>query len=132
MTTQAMQLVTVAVRDDGCFSALLDFTGRPFAVTVEHTFDDGRPIIRNGRYLCKKPQYYKGWYPTFEILVEGHSRILFHKANRETDVIGCIGVAESFGMLGGLTAVLNSNAGFTEFWSLAKDVEEFYLVVSGR
>ena len=132
MTTQAMQLVTVAVRDDGCFSALLDFTGRPFAVTVERTFDDGRPIIRNGRYLCKRSQYYKGGYPTFEIMVQGHDRVLFHKANRETDVIGCIGVAESFGMLGGLTAVLNSNAGFTEFWSLAKAVEEFYLVVSNR
>lgn len=132
MSTATMTLKTVAVRPDGCFSVLCDFTGRPFAVAVERTFDDGLPVIRNGLFRCVRSYYHKGRYPTFEIMVPGHSRVLFHKGNRETDSEACIIVAESFGMLGADTAVLDSDHGFNEFMTLCNGKPEFYLEVSGR
>ena len=125
-----LQLKTIAVRDDGCFSVLL-WDGRPFAVSVERTFDD-RVVIGNGVYSCKRDFYHKGGYPTFEIYVVGHHRVLFHKGNLETHSEACIIVAESFGVLEGQTAVLDSAGGFNEFMRLAEGLDEFKMEVSGR
>ena len=125
-----LQLKTIAVRDDGCFSVLL-WDGRPFAVSVERTFDD-RVVIGNGVYPCKRDFYHKGGYPTFEIYVVGHHRVLFHKGNLETHSEACIIVAESFGVLDGQTAVLDSAGGFNEFMRLADGLDEFNMEVSGR
>lgn len=126
-----LELKTVAVRPDGCFSVLL-WNGQPFAVSVERTFEDGKPIIGNGAYRCVKSHFIKGGYDTFEIQVTGHARILFHKGNTEVDSIGCVIVAESFGVLNGETAVLDSKGGFAEFVELTKGLGEFNMVVSGR
>jgi hypothetical protein len=126
-----LDVKTVAVRDDGCFSALL-WEGRPFAVSVERTFDDGLPIINNGIYPCKRSHYFKGNYPTFEIYVPGHHRILFHKGNIETESEACIIVGESFGVLNGTTAVLDSKGGFTELMALTEGRDSFNMRVSGR
>lgn len=132
-----MFLKTVAMRPDGCWSVLCvdegpQFDPRPFAATVERTFDDFRPTIGNGRFICKRTDYHKGGYPTFEVLVLGHSRILFHRGNKELDSEGCICVGESFAFADGVTLVADSKGGFSEFWSLAKDWPEFELVVTGR
>ncbi len=126
------ELHTVKVRPDGCFSVLLDPTGRPFAVTLEHTFDDGLPIIQAGMHQCNRSYYNKGQYATFEITVEGHSRILFHKGNKEADSAGCVLVAESFGELGGAAAVLDSAHGFEELMQLTNGINVFWLNVTGR
>src|SRR3972149_1226898 len=107
----SLYLKTVALREDGCFSVLL-WNLRPFAVSVERTFEDGKPIIQNGEYTCKRNFYNKGGYETFEIEVPGHTRVLFHKGNIEDDSLACIIVAESFGLLEGKTAVLDSKHGF--------------------
>lgn len=125
-----LELKTVALREDGCFSVLL-WDGRPFAVSVERTFEDG-PVIENGKYLCKRDFYHKGGYPTFEIIIEGHDRVLFHRGNVETHSEACVIVAESFGVLGEETAVLDSKGGFSEFMSLASGLESFGMEVSGR
>lgn len=130
MTTR-LELKTVALRDDGAFSVLL-WDSRPFAVSVERAQADGLPIIRNGSYLCKRDFFHRGGYPTFEVQVAGHDRILFHKGNTETDSEGCILVAESFGILSGKTAVLDSKGGFAEFMALAGQLNEFYMEVTGR
>lgn len=124
-------LKTVAVREDGCFSALLA-DGRPFAVTCERTFDERKTVIGNGIFRCIKTVFERGGYPTFEIVVPGHSRVLFHRGNVETDSLGCVLVAESFAVIGGQTAVADSKGGFDEFWGLAKGFDEFDLLVSGR
>ena len=126
-----LELKTVAVRSDGCFSVLL-WHGRPFAVSVERTFDDGRPVIQNGEYECVASFYHKGGYPTFEIIVPGHSRVLFHKGNTELDSVACVVVGESFGMLNSATAVLDSKGGFNEFLELTKSLDRFTMKVSGR
>lgn len=127
----SLTLETVAVRDDGAFSVLL-WDGRPFAVSVERTFDDGKPIIQNGVYACKRDFYHKGGYETFEIIVAGHDRILFHKGNIETHSVGCVIVAESFGQLDGVTAVLDSKGGFEELMALAAGQSQFMMTVKGR
>src|SRR3990167_9383962 len=93
-----MQLKTVAVREDGCFSVLL-WDGRPFAVSVERTFENMRVVIPAGITKAKRSFYHKGGYPTFEIEVEGHTRVLFHKGNIEDHSEACVIVGESFGQL---------------------------------
>lgn len=126
-----LELKTVAIREDGCYSVLL-WDGRPFAVSVERTFENLRIVIPPGLALCKRTQYYKGGYPTYEIVVEGHSRVLFHKGNKEAHSEACVIVAESFGMLGKDTAVLDSEHGFNEFMQLADGNSEFWMRVTGR
>ena len=126
-----LELLTVALRTDGCFS-VLKWQGRPFAVSVEHTFTDELPIIKRGLWRCVKSLYHKGGYDTYEIIVPGHSRILFHKGNTEEDSRGCVIIGESFGELKSATAVLNSRGGFNEFMTLTKGVPEFLINVTGR
>lgn len=126
-----LTLHTVTVRPDGCFSVLL-WNGVPFAVSVERTFEDGRPVIENGMHSCVRDFYHKGGYETFEIIVPDHDRILFHKGNVEAQSLGCVLVAESFGKLEAQTAVLQSSAGFAEFMALTKGIDQFTLEVIGR
>lgn len=126
-----LKLKTAVIGDDGCYSVLL-WDNRPFAVSIERTFEDNRVVITNGIYHCKRSVYHKGGYPTFEIFVKGRDRILFHKANVETDVEGCVGVGESFGQLNGQTAVLDSAGGFNELMKLAEGLQEFDMEVTGR
>ena len=125
------QLRTVAVRDEGCFSAIC-YQGRPFAVSLERTFADGRPVIGNGVYRCERTFFNRGGYATFEIMVPGHSRVLFHRGNVETDSEACILVAESFAMFNNIAGIADSKHGFEEFMALAGGLDEFDLEVSGR
>jgi hypothetical protein len=132
-----LELKTVAVRPDGCYSVLL-WDGRPFAVSVERTFDQGEArhgksvVIPNGRLRCTPDFYNRGGYATYQIHVEGHTDVLFHKGNLETHSLGCVIVGESFGQLSGKTAVLDSKGGFEEFIRLTGGVPEFYMEVTGR
>lgn len=126
-----LELKTVAVLPEGCFSVLL-WDGIPFAVSVERTFDDERPVIGNGKFLCKKDYYHKGNYPTYQIIVEGHDRVLFHKGNVEENSEACICVAEKFGALNSEPAVLESKEGFGELMFLAGGIDSFGMEVTGR
>jgi hypothetical protein len=126
-----LELKTVAVREDGCFSVLL-WDGRPFAVSVERTFENGRPVITQNEYKCTRSMYIKGGYEAFEIHVPGHTRILFHKGNVEEDSVGCVIVAGSFGVVRGRTAVLDARTGFGGLMELTAGLAEFYMVVTGR
>jgi len=126
-----LELKTVAVLEDGCFSVLL-WDGRPFAVSVEHTFADGRPIITQDAYKCTRSAYIKGGYETFEIHVEGHTRVLFHRGNTEEDSRGCVIVAASFGIIRQRAAVLDSRTGFGGLMELAAGLKEFTMLVTGR
>lgn len=130
-----LTLKTIVKRDDGCFSVLCahDQQGlRPFAVTCERTFENLRTVIGLGTYKCKRTTYIKGGYPTFEIMIAGHSRVLFHRGNKEGDSEACVLVAESFTTLDNATAIGDSKGGFSEFWWLVKDLQEFDLEVTDR
>lgn len=126
-----LEIVTVAIRDDGCFS-VLKWDGRPFAVSVERTFEDRRVVVPAGILRCERSFFHHGGYATFEILVTGHDHVLFHKGNREADSLACLCVAESFGEIGGQTAVIDSKGGFNEFMQLTAGLESFDVLVRGR
>lgn len=127
-----VSLKRVAIVDDGAFGVLL-FDDIPICLTVERTYAAGQSQtvkIPSGRLLCLRSTYYKGGYPTFEIIVPGHNRILFHKGNIEDDVDGCVALGEKFGTLSGKPAVLQSGAAFATFMNRLEGVNEFYLEVT--
>lgn len=126
-----LELKTVAIREDGCFSVLL-WDGQPFAISVERTFEKLRTVIMQGAYKCTRSTYIKGGYETFEIQVEGHTRVLFHKGNVEEESEGCVLVAESFGAVGKQTAVLDARTGFGGLMEKAAGLKEFAMLVTGR
>ena len=131
MTNPQFTLQRVAVGPEGAFGVLLA-DGLPFALTLERTYDapTGQSVkIPAGRLRCKRSVYYKGGYPTYEIEVPGHTRILFHKGNWETDSEGCVLVGESFTELSGRPALGDSKGGFSEFMQRAGDAPDFLLEV---
>jgi len=133
------QIVRV-IRPQGAFGMLLH-QGTPFAVTLERTFDIGaggqRVVVPDGVSLCKLDYYHKGKYPTYEIQVEGHDRVLFHKLNLEEESQACIGVGESFHDFDpaqGLQkpGIADSRGGFSEFMTLSSGVPQFELYVTTK
>lgn len=122
----------VSVIDQGAFGVML-FDDIPFAITLERTYKEGSnqvTKIPQGIHRCTKSFYNKGGYPTFEIHIPGHSRILFHKANKEEELDGCVAIGEEFGVLDGKPAILRSGAGFDEFMRKMSGLEYFDLIVS--
>ena len=72
-------------------------------LTVEEEWQGNKPrvsCIPTGVYLCHRTWYHGGGYETFEVMdVPGRSRILFHVANTENDLEGCLGIAGQLGVL---------------------------------
>jgi hypothetical protein len=108
------------------FYGVLDVNNEPFALTAEHPSRH----IPFGTYKCFKSYYHAGGYETYEIMVEGRTRILFHCGNLgDVDSVGCVLVAEEFGVLKGRTGILRSKFGFAEFMARTKNVPEFTLEI---
>ncbi len=122
-----MELKTVAIRPHGVYSVLL-WQDEPFAVSVEVS----PPILDDGLYRCSRDYFHRGGYETFLIDVPGHSRVLFHKGNFGSQSRACVIVAESFDVLNGKVAVVDSARGFAEFMKLTAGLERFELLVSWR
>jgi hypothetical protein len=123
----------VSTIDPGCFGVFLD-DGVPFAVTLERTYLEGGAQVTkipDGIHHCTRTLYLAGGYVTFEIHVEGHSRILFHKANVETQLDGCVAVGEEFGVLDGMPAILHcgNGGGFDKFFAKVQGLQEFDVTV---
>lgn len=130
-------LQRVAVRPEGAFGVLLqtvgpkDNIGVPFAVTLERTYDhpNGRQMVKIpiGRWGCARTHFHRGGYDTYEIIVPGHTRLLFHKGNVEAHSDGCVLVGESFTEVG----VAASAVGLAQFLSRVGGRAEFELEVRG-
>jgi uncharacterized protein DUF5675 len=118
-----LEVKRVAVIPEGAFGVAL-WNTVPFAVTLERTYDDNQVKIDSGIYNCRRTVYHRGNYATFEILVPGHSRILFHKGNVESELEGCVAVGEEFGILDGKPAILQSGRGFSELMKLTSDIHD--------
>jgi hypothetical protein len=120
-----VELVRVCVAPQGAFGVLLR-DGVPLGpVTLERTYPlsqtsaNGPQFVKipAGRYRCLPTRFLGGGYQTYEVTgVLGHSRLLFHRLNTETESEGCIGVGQRFGRYDDQPAILQSNLGFTEFW----------------
>lgn len=111
---------------DGTFGTFLTEFKVPLFLTVEPNKPDR---MVKGEYHCKRSWYNKGGYETFEIVVSGHTHVLFHKGNTEDDTRMCVIVGEQFESLHGKTAILRSWKAFDEFMSLLLGVDEFKLIV---
>lgn len=129
-----LTLLRVGVDETGAYGVLRQ--GQvPFAVTLERTYTvDGLQIVKipPGHYECRRTRYEKGKYDTYEIMVPGHSRMLFHKLNVETESEGCVGVAEEFGLLHGDPAILRASHGFEEFMQRTGGRDRWVLEVTDR
>jgi hypothetical protein len=84
--------------------------------------------LSTGSYLCKRFHGTK-WPNTFEIVVEGHTAVLFHSGNTEVDSKGCVLLGSTTGKLKGNRAVLNSGDTFKAFLDYTKNINEFPLTV---
>jgi hypothetical protein len=114
-----------SIDSSGALGVLFDGFGREFAVFAEGVSPEtGKLVIPEGINQCKLGFYHHGNYPTFEIIVPGHSEVLFHKGNFKRDSKACVIVAEKFGLLDGVQAVEESKEGFEEFWNLYKGFKE--------
>lgn len=133
-----LELLRVCLKPEGCFGILL-IDGFPTGIwTVEHTYpvDESEPRgaqyvkIPSGLYRCQKSLFIRGNYETYEITgVVGHSRLLFHVANDESDVDGCIGLGRNYGLLRGQPAVTGSAVAFQDFMHLMGGKPSFDLLV---
>lgn len=123
--TALLTVKRIAKLEEGVFGAML-YLGVPFAVTLERSFANFEPIIPAGVYTCLPRRYNRGGYQTFEITgVAGHSLLLFHKANWETDLEGCVGIGEGFAKLDNRLAIAQSGQGFAEFMAKVGDLPTF-------
>lgn len=130
-------LMRFAPTGDGVFGRM----GKWFSIEEEDL--NNRPnvsCIPEGLYICRRTRYNRGGYETFEVTnVPGRSHILFHIANTEEDIEGCIGLGTRLGTLrvkdedtGELRyklAVLESKKAFQEFMESMKGIDEFMLRV---
>jgi hypothetical protein len=126
-----LKLKRVSIIEPGAFGVLM-LDEVPFAVTLERTYGlyGGQELkIAPGVYRCSMTIYYRGNYPTYEIHVPGHTRILFHKANLEEELDGCIAIGEQFGELNGKPAILQSGKGFEEFMQKMRGLAFFDLTI---
>lgn len=113
--------------------------------TVEEEDQGNRQNISRipaGIYICVRRWYNKGGYNTWHVTnVPNRSLILFHVANTEEDVEGCIGVGKSHGVIlrededdhrkRFKSGVIASRAAFNEFMAHTADYgEQFKLVIS--
>lgn len=77
----------------------------------------------------RKQSYTEGW----EIAnVKGRSDILFHIANRQKDILGCVAMGLRKGVLGGDIAVLSSGDAFDIFMSIMARHTTWKVVVISR
>lgn len=111
----------------GALGVLFDGDKKEFAVFAEGVSATGEHVIPVGISLCKPRRYEHGGYNTFEIIVLGHSAVLFHKGNFKRNSIACICVAEAFNVIGGEQGVSDSEHGFNEFWEKYKEFSQFEL-----
>jgi hypothetical protein len=132
---------------DGTFGQLWNTRSGGFFNALHTCEDDWLDNRRNvscipaGTYKVLRTIYYKHGYETFEIIVPGRSRILFHPGNTEEDTDGCVLVGMRRGTLwvrdedaplkplAHKTAVVNSQQAFRLFMESMRDIDEDILAV---
>ena len=133
-----LEIIRLTENRHGTFGALLDFDlmrneYEVFAVTLEKKWADNTEYyscIPAGTYVCKRIKSPK-FGETFEVTdVPKRKEILFHWGNTIKDTTGCILIAEEYGILGLVAAILGSKKrGFKEFMERLKGVDTFELTI---
>jgi len=121
-------IVRLEETSQGILGVMLIY-GQIFCFTLEPDANDpDRFSIPAGMYHCRRFRGTK-WPTTFEILVPGHTALLFHAGNVEADTEGCILLGETTSKLTGHRAVLNSGRTFARFMELTQHRSDFDLLV---
>lgn len=95
------------------------------------SIENAEKIIPAGEYFCKRDWYYRGNYETFEIIVPGRDRILFHGANYAHQLEGCIAPGKSRGKTeDGKLAVWSSKKAHRQYMESLKGEDIHVLVIS--
>ena len=92
------------------------------------TLEPSDTFVKPGNYHCRRFHGAK-WPDTFEIIVPGHSAVLFHAGNVEADTEGCVLLGATVGKLKGDRAVLNSGDTFRRFLEATREEQCFSLFV---
>lgn len=122
------RIVRLEQTEQGALGVLL-MDGNIFCYTLQpDAADKKRFCIPAGDYLCKRFHGWK-WKNTFEIIVNGHTALLFHAGNLEKDSLGCILLGATVDKLGSDRAVLNSGATFQRFLDYTASVSSFSLKI---
>jgi len=125
------RLVRLEQSDEGALGVLV-IDGVIQCFTLEPDVDDKlKPQIKQGSYHCQRFHGTK-WKDTFEIVVPGHTAVLFHAGNTEADTQMCILLGATTGKLKGERAVLNSGDTFKAFMALMGKDQEFVLFIEDR
>jgi len=122
-----LRLIRVERTEDGIIG-ILTIDGKVECFTLQPDEADIHFSISVGNYLCKRFHGRK-YSDTFEIVVPGHSALLFHILNREDESEGCVGVGKEVGYLNGKRAILNSAWAFEQFMKKMGSDTEFNLVI---
>lgn len=122
-----LRITRVETSKDGIIG-VLSIEGKAFCYTLQPDAKDTHFSIPQGNYLCKRFHGTK-WPDTFEIVVKGHTALLFHVLNTEEESKGCIGLGFMLGQINGKRAVLGSRDAFKEFMKLMGDDQEANLVI---
>lgn len=122
------KIVRVEETEQGSLGLLL-LDDEIFCCTLQpDRTDDKRFWIPPGEYVCRR--FHGTKYPnTFEILVQGHTALLFHAGNVEEESLGCVLLGSSFGKLKGDRAVLNSGNTFKAFLEETEGLDQFPLTI---
>lgn len=128
---------------DGVFGELEDADGEFVASTLERAYavpntfpTEWGPKIPPGEYVCVRGihQLANGKpFETFEILgVAGHTGLLFHQGNFDSDSQGCILLGMQIANIDSQTKmVTQSQAAFAKFRALEASINSFILTVVG-
>jgi len=99
---------------------------------VLHTIENPDTLIEPGEYRCVRDWYHKGGYDTFEIIVEGRDRLLFHAANYASELEGCIAPGMERGYASEhVPAVWRSRVAFTKYMAANDGFDEHVLIITG-
>ena len=112
-----LKIVRLEQSIEGALGVLL-FLEQMFCVTLEpDSGDPDRFQIPAGQHPLRPfpGNEHTRWHNTIEILVPGHTVLLFHAGNWEEDSTGCVLLGSEAGKLRGDRAVLNSGDTFKRF-----------------
>jgi hypothetical protein len=125
------RILRVEESEQGALGVLI-IDGVIFCFTLEPDRNEkGKLYIPQGVYHCQRFHGTK-WPDTFEIQVPGHTAVLFHSGNTESDTLGCVLLGATTGKLKGARAVLNSGQTFKDFLAVTASLKEFGLFIEDR
>jgi Family of unknown function (DUF5675) len=124
---------------DGIFGGLNDEDDKQISVTLERAYMTGgqwTPKIPAGVYDCLRGHHALEngvLFETFEVKgVEGHTGLLFHPGNFDSDSKGCILLGETIKLMDHNTHIItDSRAAFQHFLYLQRGLDSFPIEIKG-